>query len=144
MAWGWISELLGSHRDGVGLFGYLASRDRNRTRVKLEAACREATNDLIGHLPYGAVYRETTRNCQREIWMPSQPQRPVQPFPIVHHEPANDPFDPAGLPAALRAIGQPGAAGAMRGLSQSRPATCGPAGGPEDGPSVDWYLPFRR
>jgi hypothetical protein len=137
MAWGWISELLGGHRDGVGLFGYLAGRDCNRTRVKLEAACREATNDLIGHLPYGAVYRETTRNCQREIWMPSQPQPPVLPFPVVHHEPANDPFDGSGLPAALRAIGQPGAAEPKQGQSQGRPATCGPVGGQGDGRSLD-------
>jgi hypothetical protein len=107
MAWGLISELLGSHPDGVGLFGYLASRDRNRTRVKLEDARRETANDLIGHLPYGSVYRETTRDCRREIWMPSRPQSPVLFFPVVHHEPANDPFNSARLPTALRALGPP-------------------------------------
>jgi hypothetical protein len=106
MAWGWIFELLGSHPDGVGLFGYLASRDRNRTRIKLEDARREATSDLIDHLPYGTVYRETTRDCRREIWMPSQPEPPVLLFPVVHHEPTDDPFDPAELLQALRALGQ--------------------------------------
>lgn len=101
MAWRWISELLGGHRDGPGLFGYLASRDRNRTRIRLEETRRDATRDLIHHLPYGAVYRETTGGCRREIWMPCQPQPPVLLVPVVHHEPADDPFDPAELPAAL-------------------------------------------
>lgn len=55
MAWGLISELLGSHPDGVVLFGYLASGDFNRTQVNLEDARRETTNHLIGHLPYGSV-----------------------------------------------------------------------------------------
>jgi hypothetical protein len=65
MALGWISGLLASHPRGVGLFGYLTNRDRNSTRIKLVGARREATSDLIDHLPYGAVYRETTRDCTR-------------------------------------------------------------------------------
>jgi hypothetical protein len=104
MAWGWFSELLGGHPNGLGLFGYLASRDRNRTRIKLEDACSEATSDLIDHLPYGAVYRETTRECRREIWMPSQPQPPVLLLPVVHHEPTDDPFDPTELLRAMYAL----------------------------------------
>ena len=106
MAWGWISELFGSHPGRMGLFRYLAGRDRNRTRIGLEDARREATNDLINHLPYGAVYRETTKECRRELWMPSQPQPPVVLFPVVHHESANDPFDPAEILTALRALAQ--------------------------------------
>jgi hypothetical protein len=102
MAWGWISRLLASHRDGMGLFGFLTSRDRNRTRIQLEDARREATNDLIDHLPYGAVYRETTGGCKREIWMPPQPKPPALPSPVMHHEPASGPFDPAELLRAPR------------------------------------------
>jgi hypothetical protein len=97
MALGWISGLLASHPGAGGLFGYLTNRDRNRTRIKLVDARREAANDLIDHLPYGAVYRETTRDCIREIWMPPQPRPAAPPSPEVHHEPLNDPFIPAEL-----------------------------------------------
>jgi hypothetical protein len=89
MALGWISGLLASHPGGVGLFGYLTNRDRNKTRIKLAGTCREATNDLIDRIPYGAVYRETARDCIREIWMPPQSRPPVRLSPEVHHEPAS-------------------------------------------------------
>jgi hypothetical protein len=106
MAWGWISGLFASHPDGVGLFGYLTNRDRNRTRIKLEDVRRQATNDLIDHLPCGAVYRETTTDCMREIWMPPQPQPPALLSRVMHHEPANDPFNSAELPTELRTLSQ--------------------------------------
>lgn len=105
MAWGWISGLLASHPGRVGLFEYLACRDRNRTRIKLEDARREATNDLIDRLPYGAVYRETARDCRREIWMPSPPQSPLLLSTEVHHESGTKRFDPGELQAA-RTLGQ--------------------------------------
>ena len=105
MALGWMS-LLVSHPEGVGLFGYLTNRDRNRTRIKLEDVRREATNDLIDHLPCGAVYRETTGDCLREIWMPPQPQPVALHSLVVHHEPANDPFKSAELPTEPPALSQ--------------------------------------
>ena len=106
MALGWISGLLASHPGTVGLFGYLTNRDRNRTRIKLVDARRDAANDLIDHLPYGAVYRETTGDCMREIWMPPQPQPTAQLSPEVHHEPGNDSFNPAELHTPLRTLDQ--------------------------------------
>lgn len=106
MAFGWISGLLASHPGGVGLFGYLTNRDRNRTRIKLVDAQREATNDLIDHLPFGVVYREITRDCMREIWMPPQPPPRAQLSPEVHHEPANDPVNPAELHTPLQTLDQ--------------------------------------
>jgi len=106
MARGWISGLFASHPDGVGLFGYLTNRDRNKTRIKLEDVRREATNDLIDHLPRGAVYRETTTDWMREIWMPPQPPHLGLLSPLVHHEPANDPFNSAELPTELRTLSQ--------------------------------------
>jgi hypothetical protein len=104
MALGWISGLLASHPGGIGLFGYLTIRDRNRTRLKLVDACREATNEIIDRLPYGVVYRETTRDCTREIWMPPRPHRPALLSPVMHHEPADDPFDPADMHGPLRTL----------------------------------------
>jgi hypothetical protein len=116
MAWQWISGLLTGSTRGVGLFEYLASRDRNRTRVRIEGSRRESMNDLLGQLPYGAVYRETanTKECRREVWMPP-PQAPVRgvprarrapAIPVLHHESADDPFDPAELPGALKPLAQ--------------------------------------
>jgi hypothetical protein len=104
MALGWISGLLTSHHGGVGLFAYLTDRDRNRTRIKLVDVRREATIDIIDHLRDGVVYRETTRDCMREIWMPPQPRRRVLLSPVTHHEPADDLFDPAEMRRPLRTL----------------------------------------
>lgn len=53
-----------------GFFAYLISRNQNKSRIELEKARQEAAADLIDHLPDGAVYRESTADGWREIWMP--------------------------------------------------------------------------
>jgi hypothetical protein len=53
-----------------GFFAYLISRNQNKSRIELEKARQEAAADLIDHLPGGAVYRESTADGSREIWMP--------------------------------------------------------------------------
>ena len=98
MAWTWILGRLASGRQGTGLFRYLATRDQNKTRIELENARREATKEIIDHLPSGAVYREGTPDGWREILMPhsSQPQLPSfqaetaqgDPGPVVDPQPA--------------------------------------------------------
>ncbi len=60
MAWGWVLKRLAAGPGETGLFSYLASRDRNKTRIKLEEVRHEATKEIIDHLPSGAVYREGT------------------------------------------------------------------------------------
>jgi hypothetical protein len=108
MGLGWIFRRLTSDsRHHLGLFGYLTSRDRNKTRIKLENARREATMDLIDHLPSGAMYREGTADGWREIWIPdltSQP--PLFVLPMDHCERAQDHHDPVELPQQPKALGQ--------------------------------------
>ena len=57
----------------VGLFSYLSGRDHNRTRIELEKARQAATADLLDHLPCGAIFRESTADGWREVWMPPLP-----------------------------------------------------------------------
>jgi hypothetical protein len=54
----------------AGFFAYLTSRDQNKSRIELEKARQAAAADLIDHLPDGAVFRESTTDGWREIWMP--------------------------------------------------------------------------
>lgn len=68
----------------TGLFSYLASRDHNKTRVKLEKARQEATKDIIDHLHAGGVYREGTSEGWREILIQA-PQSPI--FPASAKQP---------------------------------------------------------
>jgi hypothetical protein len=75
MIWQWILSKVASSQ-GTGLFPYLASRDQNRTRIKLEKARQEATTQIIACLPSGAIYREGTPDGWREIRMPRQRQQP--------------------------------------------------------------------
>ena len=51
MAWGWVLKMIGARSQRAGLFGYLATRDRNMARIKLEKARQEATKEIIDHLP---------------------------------------------------------------------------------------------
>jgi len=106
MFWGWILKRIASRPDRMGLFGYLAIRDRNRSQIKLEGARQESAKDLIDHLPCGAVYREGTADSWREIWMPPAPRSRLFVIPGVHHEPAHGPRNPAELAQPPRALGQ--------------------------------------
>ena len=96
--WGWMLKKLVYGRQGTGFFCYLASRDRNRTRIKLEKTRKEATGDIIEHLPNGAVYREGTPDGWREILMPDALQHKLFVLAEEHDAPAQYPHDPAGLP----------------------------------------------
>jgi hypothetical protein len=105
MAWGWILQRLASGSAGMGLFGYLASRDQNKTRIKLENARQESTKDIIDHLPSGAVYREGTPDGWREILMPPGGQSSLFVVPLEQRGPA-DPVPPIELPQPPRALSQ--------------------------------------
>jgi hypothetical protein len=80
-------KLLTGKPVGAGLFAYLASRDANQNRVKLEKARQEASSALISQLPNGAVFRESTADGWREIWMPTSQDPPVI-LPTASMEPA--------------------------------------------------------
>jgi hypothetical protein len=82
MAWGWVVKMLATRSQGTGLFGYLASMDRNKTRVRLEKARQEATKEIIDHLAGGGVYREGTPEGWREIMIPQALQSPIFVAPI--------------------------------------------------------------
>ena len=61
---------------GTGLWDYLTSKARNKSKIELERTRTEGTKQLIDHLPYGAVLREGTAGGWREIQMPDAPQSP--------------------------------------------------------------------
>jgi hypothetical protein len=86
MVFGWILKRLGHETQTTGLWGYLASRDRNKSRVEYEKARIAATKELIDHLPNGAVYREGTPEGWREIQMPLVPEPPLFVVPIERRE----------------------------------------------------------
>jgi hypothetical protein len=106
MVLGWILRRLANHSQGTGLFGYLTSRDQNKTRIKLESARQEATKDIIAHLPNGAMFREGTSNGWREILMPPATQSPLFVLPVENSEPAQEPCEPTELPQPPRALEQ--------------------------------------
>jgi hypothetical protein len=70
MGLGWILRRLAGDSRRAGLFDYLARRDDNKTRVKLENDRRGAARDLVDRLPSGAVYREKTADGWMEIQTP--------------------------------------------------------------------------
>jgi hypothetical protein len=74
----------------AGLFTYLTSRNQNMTRLELERARQAAATDLIDHLPAGAVFRESTADGWREIWMPLLHAPPLFVIPADSSEPAQD------------------------------------------------------
>ncbi len=74
----------------AGLFAYLTSRDQNKSRIELEKARQAAATDLIDHLPDGAVFRESTADGWREIWMPPLHAPTLFVIPADSSEPAQD------------------------------------------------------
>jgi hypothetical protein len=69
MSFMWFLKRL-SGAKSAGLFAYLTSRSQNKSKIELEKARQAAATDLIDHLPDGAVFRESTAEGWREIWMP--------------------------------------------------------------------------
>jgi hypothetical protein len=104
MILGWILRAITGDR--MGLFGYLASRDRNRSQLKLERVRQDASTELINCLPCGAVYREGAGDCWREIRMPPAPSHPLFVLPVIHHESAFGINNPAGPIESLRTPAQ--------------------------------------
>lgn len=90
----------------MGLFGFLASWDHNRSQLKLERVRQEASTELINCLPCGAVYREGAGDCWREIRMPSAPSHPLFVLPVIHHESAFGINNPVGPIESLRTPAQ--------------------------------------
>lgn|ERR1700676_1869325 len=107
MAWGWIVKMLATRSQGMGLFGYLASMDHNKTRVRLEKARQEATKDIIDHLAGGGVYREGTPEGWREILIPQVPQSPIFVAPIEQPDSPAGLCGPTGLPQSPEALDRP-------------------------------------
>lgn len=105
MAWGWALKMMGTRSQSSGLFGYLTTRNRNITRIKLEKARQEATKEIIDHLPSGAVYREGTPDGWREIRMPMQPKPPVV-VSVEKREPSADPHRSTELQLPRKALDQ--------------------------------------
>jgi hypothetical protein len=77
MLWGWILKRCTDDVENTGLWGYLASRARDKSRVNLDRSHTEGTMRLVDRLPYGAVVREGTADTWREIRMPDPPQPPI-------------------------------------------------------------------
>lgn len=73
MLWGWILKRCTDDVQNTGLWGYLASRARDKSRVNLDRSHTEGTMRLVDRLPYGAVVREGTADTWREIRMPDPP-----------------------------------------------------------------------
>jgi len=73
MVWGWLIRRLTGGSQDPGFFGYLTSRDQNKTRIERDKVRMEETKEIISRLPYSAVYREGTADGWREIQMPPPP-----------------------------------------------------------------------
>jgi len=106
MAWGWILKRLAHGAQATGLWGYLASRDQNKSRIELERARVAGTKELIEHLPNGAVYREGTPDGWREIQMPSTSQLPLFVLPVEQHGSTKQASESAELSHSPMALGQ--------------------------------------
>jgi hypothetical protein len=100
MALRWILGLV----RGSGLWGYLTSRDQNKSQIELAKVHVVETKELIKDLPYGAVYREGTRDGWREIHMPPAPQLFV--MPVRHDESERESSKSAELPSESMALDQ--------------------------------------
>jgi hypothetical protein len=77
MSLSWLLKALVGSQKTTGLFSYLAGRDHNRSRIELERARQAATANLLDHLPRGAVFRESTADGWREVWIPPLPTAPL-------------------------------------------------------------------
>lgn len=97
MALRWILKRLTKGSQSTGLWGYLASRDHNKSRIELEKTRTSGTLELLQHLPFGAILREGTSDGWREIQMPSIPPRPLFVLPT---EPKAGERLPGNIPAA--------------------------------------------
>ena len=98
MVWGWLIRRLTGGSQDPGFFGYLTSRDQNKTRIERDKVRMEETKEIISRLPYSAVYREGTADGWREIQMPPPP--PVFVFP-EEYRPPREPMDLPDPPKAL-------------------------------------------
>jgi hypothetical protein len=95
---------------GAGLFAYLTSRNQNKSRIELEKARQAAATDLIDHLPDGAVFRESTADGWREIWMPPIQAPPLFFLPADSSESTQNPSTLGELPTQNpKALNQDGA-----------------------------------
>lgn len=114
MGWGWILRRIASDSRHAGLFDYLASRDRDKTRAKIEDRRREAAKDLVDRLPNGAVYREKTADGWMEIQMPDPARQPplfVVPMDRDRQQGCQDPA--VQPPQQRRALGHEGGPGVI-------------------------------
>jgi hypothetical protein len=108
MVWGWILKRLANGSQGSGLWGYLTVRAQIKGRVELEEARAKGTEVLIAHLRDGAVavFRESTPDGSREIWMQHPPQSSLFVLPVGPHEPIRQPSEPPELPQPPKALNQ--------------------------------------
>jgi hypothetical protein len=106
MALGWIFKRLTKESQGTGLWGYLASRDHNKSRIELERTRTSETQQLIQHLPPGAILREGTPDGWREIQMPFMPTRPLFVMPTESQKLTEDGQELSQLPQSPIALSQ--------------------------------------
>jgi hypothetical protein len=95
----WFLKRLVDGSKSTGLFAYLTSRNQSRSRIELEKARQAAATNLIDHLPNGAVFRESTADGWREIWMPPLHAPPLVVLPADSSHPAQDANMPSEIPA---------------------------------------------
>lgn len=95
----WFLKRFAGGPGSSGLFAYLSRRDDNKTRIELEKARGAVVKDIIGQLPDGAVFRESTGNGWREIYMPPSQASPLFFFRADDHEPEQDPIMPTEFSA---------------------------------------------
>ena len=104
MALRWFLKRLARGAQDTGLWGYLASRDQNKSRIELERVRVAGTKELIDHLPNGAVYREGTPDGWREIQMPPASQLFV--MPVRHRKSEGESSNSVELPPTSMALDQ--------------------------------------
>lgn len=99
---------LAKESQSTGLWGYLASRDENKSRIELERTRTAGTRELIQHLPAGAILREGTSDGWREIHMPSVPlpQVPFFVLPTEPHKLTEDRQEVHGVPQSPMVLSQ--------------------------------------
>ena len=108
MLWGWISKRLAHGSSGTGLWGYLTIRAQIKGRIELEEARTRGTGVLIAQLREGgiAVFRESTPDGSREIWMQDVQQSSLFVLSGEQCEPSGESPEPAEFPQQPRALDQ--------------------------------------
>lgn len=106
MALRWLLKRLTKESQRTGLWGYLASRDHNKSRIELERTRTSGTQELIQHLPPGAILREGTPDGWREIQMPSMLPSPLFVLPSEPQRLAKDCQEISQLPQPPIALSQ--------------------------------------